>query len=191
MKHTLIPVANHGITLSEVPGKTSLFIEVGLCRIHCRGCHSPHLTCKTCDLYTDEQVERLIDSYRKKYPVISTVVFMGGLHNTGVDRDTFRSLIERIHLPVAVYSGQDEDLEELLAWKNLQYIKTGSYVAKLGGLEENTSNQHFYEKHKTMVFDRFCCYDHTEYWWEDKTHLFRKRKEDTVAQYPNKRTNTN
>lgn len=188
MEHTLIPVANHGITLSEVPGHTAVFIEIGLCKIHCRGCHSPHLTCKNCDLYTDEQVERLIEVYLKKYPRITAVVFMGGLHNTGVDRDAFRSLIERIHVPVCVFSGQDEPLDEMLEWHNLKWLKTGSYIARLGGLEDTKSNQHFYEKHKTMVFDRFCVYDHTEYWWEDKTHLFR-RKENTIAQYTNKRTN--
>ena len=127
MKHTLIPIANFGVTLSELPGRVALFLEVGLCEVKCKGCHSPHLTCRNCNLYTDKQVEMLIDCYLKTEPDIDAVVFMGGLHNSLVDKEALRLLIERIKVPCGIYSGQEEDLDVMSEWKNLEWLKVGKY----------------------------------------------------------------
>ena len=174
MDKTLLPLANHGITLAEVPSETALFLEIGLCEIKCLGCHSPHLTCRNCEFYTDEQVENLINSYLKNYPAITAVVFMGGLHNTGVDKQALRKLIERIRVPVCIYSGKEEDLKELAEWNNLKWLKTGAYVARLGGIEDASSNQHFYEKKMNIIFDKYGVYYDRVYYWEDITYKFRK-----------------
>ena len=37
------PVANKGVTMSEVPDKIAVFFEIANCKQKCRGCHSPEL----------------------------------------------------------------------------------------------------------------------------------------------------
>ena len=43
------PVVTTGVTLTELPDKISLFIEMGQCYNNCKGCHSDHLRCGVAD----------------------------------------------------------------------------------------------------------------------------------------------
>ena len=42
-----IPVMGQGVTLTELPNEIAVFFEIGNCKQHCEGCHSP-------ELWTDE-----------------------------------------------------------------------------------------------------------------------------------------
>ena len=95
---------------------------------------------------------------------ITCVCFMGG------DQDHFmlHSLIYAVkqrypHLKICVYSGNNE----LPKWltDDLDYYKTGEYIAELGGLDSPTTNQRMYKIRHERLFDKA----------EDITEKFRKK----------------
>lgn len=128
------------IVFQEVPDEISLAFNITGCPHCCDGCHSPHLQ--------EDGGRPLMDDLLKivaeHYDEISCVCFMGG------DADP-RGLAEAIievkmlypNLKIAVYSGDDDPNE--IIWRLSDYVKTGSYDKKRGGLKERTTNQHMYE----------------------------------------------
>lgn len=178
----LYPVYSVGkVTLSEVPGKTSLVIEFGNCTQHCKGCHSKWLW--------DEDVEvdwiPLSDILKSvsfhMTDDISCILLMGGTTN-GIPLEDLKTLVESLYrewsIPIAVYSGSPEaflPLDYMLSWEGLDYLKTGDYRRELGGIECSKSNQKFYQKELkySLINWRDVKVSHI---WIDITHKFRKEK---------------
>ena len=181
-----IPVASYGITLSEIPGKTALFLEIGNCLQGCPGCHSPHLTEEATPGMKEYQVRQLILEQLSHYPEINAVVFMGGTANKYCSLDEIRSTIAAIYdhcnIPCGLYSGRDEDPEDFADWKGLYWLKTGSYKADKGGLESPTTNQRFYEKQIVIETDNYGCYVGGRYEFINITDKFRQKGKLSVKQ---------
>ena len=166
-----------GITLSEVPGKTSLVIEFGNCQQRCKGCHSQHLWHKDKEISLEDVLELVYETMKDD---VSCILLMGGTTN-GIPMEDLQLLVEKLYtawgIPIAIYSGlpeEDTPMSEMLTWFGLVYLKTGDYREDLGGLESPKSNQKFY--HKDLRHSIKNEVVKLEYFWTDETHKFRQKR---------------
>ncbi len=156
-------VASFEIVFQEVPGEVTLALNISGCPNRCPGCHSPHLWEDTGEELTPELLDALVDRY---FPGITCVCFMGG----DQDPDYVRLLATRVHeqynIKTAWYTGHNYDLlnnPEIAKWlETFDFVKTGPYIADLGGLKSPTTNQRFYARKQSL--------------WQDETNLFRPQR---------------
>ena len=177
----MYPVYSVGkITLSEVPGKTSLVLEFGKCQQHCRFCHSPWLWDDEDGSVMFSLVELVECVSHTMNDDINCILLMGGTNN-GFPLEDLKLLVETLYskfaCPVALYSGSPEKLlpmSEMAYWHGLDYLKTGDYRYDLGGLENPKTNQKFYQK-EFNHFIRGSSVSLAPY-WQDITFKFRSKK---------------
>lgn len=186
------PVANIGLTISELPGETAVYIEFSGCTQRCQGCHSPELhEVQEQDLLTLEEIILNVAVLVEKYnPDITAVLLMGGTANEGMTEEDLEKLVGELaattKLQVGLYSGVNEYPDKYLYWSDLMWLKTGAYKEALGGLEESTTNQRFYKKEKRYTFDRYGCYVSGKPYWEDHTYKFQSKETTINATQPTK-----
>ena len=123
-----IPVMGKGVTLTEIPNEIAVFFEIGNCKQHCEGCHSP-------ELWTAETQRG-----------ITAVVFMGGTTNYEIDPEEFlREIVKPIskEYPVGLYHGC---IEFPYSRDDLTWLKIGRYIECQGGLASPTTNQKMFYK---------------------------------------------
>ena len=132
---------NFDVVFAEIPGETTLAINITGCPNRCPGCHSPHLTADAGDVLDDEALALLLGRYGRS---VTCVCFMGGdadpseiARLAGVVRRTLPEL------RVGWYSGRQE-LPEGGAPQSFDYIKLGGWVEALGPLSSPTTNQRLY-----------------------------------------------
>lgn len=141
------------VSFQEVPDEVSLVILIGDCPHRCPGCHSPELwEARGKDLEHD--LPSLIDQYAD---VITCVCFMGEGQDYGAMNRCIRYATKR-GFKTCLYSGSNA-----YGWPPLTYLKTGPYIAELGGLDSSTTNQRFWRIYEDGIVDM--------------THLFQKKKE--------------
>ena len=130
------------IVLQEVPGEISLCISATGCPLRCQGCHSPFLWKKGSGTpLTDERFISEIERYRG---MITCVLFMGG--EWDMDDLLHKLQIARTYsLHTCLYTGLEENQVPLLLKKELTWLKTGPWIASLGGLSSPTTHQRFIE----------------------------------------------
>ncbi len=111
------------------------------CNINCIGCHSKETWDSDYgEILTDDILISLISKYRNK---VTCVLFLGG--EWQVDRlEQLIKICRDNSLKTALYTGlnskqMDRKYPELLDM--LDYIKTGKWISKLGGLWSNDTNQ--------------------------------------------------
>ena len=163
-----------GITLSEIPGKTSLVVEFANCQQRCPGCHSQHLWDPGESLNISEVLTHIDSTLSED---INCILLMGGTTN-GITLETLKKLVEAIYrrfgIPVAIYSGLPEEetrMSEMATWYGLDFLKTGDYREDRGGLEDPKSNQKLYKKDfRHTLKDNVL---KVEFFWEDITYKFR------------------
>lgn len=128
------------IALQEVPGEVSICFSISGCTIHCEGCHSPFLWKEK---NGTELTQPIFESTLKKYEgFASCVLFMGGEWH----KDSLISYLEyaqKAGYKTCLYTGEDQIGDDIL--KHLNWVKTGKWIAKLGGLDSRTTNQKFIE----------------------------------------------
>lgn len=131
-------VADFDIVFQEVPNETTLALNISDCPHHCPGCHSSYLWQPVGDMLTEEWLRGQLD----RYPYLTCVSIQGG------DRDYHE--VERVAgwvklqgLKSCWYTGFNH-LPDDLQMQHFDYIKVGSYVEALGGLNKRTTNQRFY-----------------------------------------------
>ena len=106
----------------------------------CKGCHSPYLAEDLGEVLDEASLERLITAN----PGISCVSLMGGDADPAFVASLCRS-VKAAHpgLKTCWYSGRGLDKAgEVLPW--LDFIKVGPWIAELGPLDSETTNQRFY-----------------------------------------------
>lgn len=150
----ILRYSSYDIVLQEVPNEISLCFTITGCPLACEGCHSEYIWdgSKGCVL-NNELLEKLLDRYED---TISCVLFMGGEWQA----DTLLSFILTAkckQLKTALYTGLNmkqvqRQCPELLAC--LDYIKTGKWLPKLGGLDSPTTNQEFLNLQTGEVMNR-------------------------------------
>lgn len=139
----MLRYSSYNIVLQEVPNEISLCFTITGCKLACEGCHSEYTwDGSKGEVLTNELLQSLLTKYNG---MISCVLFMGGEWET----DRLLSLIFQVkckQLKTALYTGLNlkqvqRQCPELLAC--LDYIKTGKWLPKLGGLNSPTTNQEF------------------------------------------------
>lgn len=149
---------NYGVVFQEIPGETTLAINISNCPVRCPGCHSQYLWGDVGEELDICSLDDLIGKYKQD---ITCVCFMGG----DADPETinlFAQHIKQHHQPLKVgwYSGYDSPS----IWTNavnFDYIKLGPYIRQRGGLKSPATNQRLYLIEKG--------------YWKDITGIFWKK----------------
>lgn len=131
------------VTFSEIPDEVTLCISISGCKIHCKECHSSYLWENKGIELTNDELDRLIDSNEG----ISCICLMGGNQYIKEINSLFAHImIKYPNLKKAWYSGEDLIYSlKKVSILCLDYIKVGSYISTLGGLDCTNTNQRFYK----------------------------------------------
>lgn len=122
------------ISFLEVPGETSLTLGVSGCPNNCPGCSWAGED-TTGEVVTLEQFREMLDYY---VGTVTVVTFLGG--EWFPELEDYLRLAKELGFKTCLYSGLDSvDIQMEL----LDYLKTGDYQEKLGGLDSEKTNQKF------------------------------------------------
>lgn len=153
----MLKYVNYGVVFQEIPGETTLSINISNCPCRCPGCHSDYLWM---DIGNNLDVYSLNDLLGLYGDDITCVCFMGGDSDHELVNILARWVREnRPKLKVGWYSGM-KHIPCQIHVGNFDYIKVGSYKAELGGLKSKTTNQRMYR----VIQGR--CIDITEKFWK-------------------------
>lgn len=126
------------VVWQEVPGEVSLAFTISGCPLRCKGCHSSAArNPKAGQLLTPEYFLARLHQYQG---LMSCVLFLGGEWQPNALIALLRIACEQ-QLKTCLYTGADAISPMLLPY--LTYLKTGPWVAELGGLNSPTTNQRF------------------------------------------------
>ncbi|MBK9323526.1 MAG: anaerobic ribonucleoside-triphosphate reductase activating protein [Bdellovibrionaceae bacterium] len=127
------------IVFREVPEEISLSFLISGCRKRCPGCHSSHSwPASSGQLLSQSLLDKEIEQYKN---FITCVLFLGG----DWEAQTLVPLLMHVQnrgLKTALYSGEDHVPSQISA--HLNYLKLGTYIQKLGGLNNPETNQRIY-----------------------------------------------
>lgn len=132
---------NFDVVFAEIPGETTLAINLTGCPNRCPGCHSPHLTSDGGRRLDDSELLALLDRYGRS---VTCVCFMGG--DAAPEEIARLAGVVRAACPAlrtGWYSGRTE-LPEGFVRQTFDYIKLGPWVEALGPLTSPTTNQRLY-----------------------------------------------
>ena len=135
------------IGFQEFPDEISLLINISNCPFHCSGCHSPELWEDVGTKLTFKELHHLISINKG----ITLVGFMGGQPE---EVDPLAEYVKNIDPPLKVgwyWGGNDIPKEINTQW--FDYIKIGSYIKELGGLDNLNTNQRFYHIENGQLVD--------------------------------------
>ena len=141
--------SHYDVTFQEVPGETSLVLEITGCPHHCPDCHSKFLW-----EYSGSPAAQDLPKLIQKYDgLITCVCFMGGDQNI-LEVMQLAHLCQESHLKTCIYTGcTQKEFVDLIPENNFSanmalfdYIKVGPYIKERGGLACKTTNQVFYKK---------------------------------------------
>lgn len=134
----MLNFTDENIVFQEVPDEVSLAFTISGCPVGCKGCHSSYSwNANQGTPLTTGYFQQRLQSYQG---LISCVLFLGGEWQHD-------ALVELLHiaqsagLNTCLYTGLDQVSAKL---KNrLTYLKTGRWLAELGGLDSPNTNQKF------------------------------------------------
>lgn len=128
------------IVTQEVPGEVSLSFAITGCEIRCKGCHSPQLWNKN---FGNELSEKKYMTLLKRYKKHATcVLFMGGEWYKK-ELISFLQKAKEMGYKTCLYTGKNEIDHKI--YRELNFLKTGSWIREKGGLDKATTNQLFTE----------------------------------------------
>lgn len=176
------PVVNTDITFNELPDKMAYAIELGACKQHCVGCHSPELQ------EEDVPLTSLLDILEEAQDAIdagaNAIVVMGGTYNKHITEESLIALLQDLSdiAPTGLYSGsEDEERDKMIALEgHCAWLKTGPYIDTLGGIESTRTNQRFYRITTTYRLDAQDNLVDVRPCFLDETHKFWKRVENVT-----------
>ncbi|MDD6210488.1 MAG: anaerobic ribonucleoside-triphosphate reductase activating protein [Bacteroidales bacterium] len=138
----MLKFINYDIVFQEIPGETTLAINLSNCPNRCKGCHSPYLMEDKGVILDENILTALLGKYGQ---AITCVCFMGG--------DAAPEEVQRLaiftrktthgRLKTAWYSGK-QDFPAQCSPLNFDYVKLGPYIEGLGGLDSPKTNQRLY-----------------------------------------------
>jgi len=132
--------SSYDIVFQEIPGETTLAINISNCPNRCKGCHSPHLQEDTGEALSYDKLCCIIDKY---ISAITCVCFMGGDISPLKINELAEKIRTKYNFKIGWYSGKPEIAKEINI-DNFDYIKIGPFKEKLGGLNSPFTNQKFY-----------------------------------------------
>ncbi|MDR1342416.1 MAG: anaerobic ribonucleoside-triphosphate reductase activating protein [Prevotellaceae bacterium] len=152
----MLQFASYSIVFQEVPGEVTLAINLSGCPNRCKGCHSPHLQENTGRLLDSSALAELLEKYGS---AITCVCFMGGDAAPDEVEQLAKFLRQKTggRIKAAWYSGKPE-LPAGCSAESFSYIKLGSYIERLGGLDSAATNQRFYRIDNRQMADITKCF---------------------------------
>ncbi len=136
----MLKFTDYDIVFQEIPDETTLAVNLSLCPNRCPGCHSPQLWNDIGEVLDETAIDIMLERYGS---AITCVSLMGGDNDTeAVDR--LAQYIHKKGKKVGWYSGKEE-LPTAFCLSHFDYVKTGPYIARLGGLDKITTNQRLYK----------------------------------------------
>lgn len=132
---------NFDVVFAEIPGETTLAINITGCPNRCPGCHSPHLQAETGRVLDERELLGLLDCYGRS---VTCLCFMGGdavPHELARLAGAVRSAWPGLR--IGWYSGRAE-LPGGLRPEVYDYIKLGNWIEERGPLSAPTTNQRLY-----------------------------------------------
>ena len=144
------------VVFQEVPDEITLAINISNCPCHCKGCHSSYLAEDIgTPLDEDSLVELLLNNKG-----ITCICFMGNAENIPMLWSYIK--MSKSNLKTAMYVGTDiiniiKDYGYFLNF--LDYLKVGSYISNLGGLDSKTTNQRLYSLKEVRTEGKFTDYE--------------------------------
>lgn len=128
------------IVWQEVPNEVSLAFLISGCPLGCKGCHSKESwNANNGKILTGEYLSERLTCYQG---LISCVLFMGGEWEAEKLLPLLQ-LAKRQGLKTCLYTGLEQSEIPNCLLKELTYLKTGRWIAELGGLDSLTTNQRF------------------------------------------------
>lgn len=146
----MLKYVNTDIVFQEVPGETTLAINLSQCPCRCPGCHSAYLWGNVGEALTPAALDQLIATEGRT--AITCVGFMGG-DNDPAAIDALAAHVRRHHprLKVAWYTGRTL-ISSRIHRAHFDYIKVGPYLRHLGPLTSPTTNQRMYQRQPDGTF---------------------------------------
>lgn len=139
------------VTFQEIPNEICLSIHISGCPLACPGCHSADLwNADQGVVLNPTEFESLLSRYQD---YISCVVFMGGEWFP----EKLFNLLKKVHntgLSTALYTGLELDQVSKKLISELDYIKVGPYISKLGGLDSSKTNQRLIDLKNNLVINK-------------------------------------
>ena len=133
-----IKILNWTVALQEVPDEISIVFNCTGCPIKCKGCHSKELQDINNGYYLYlEDFKEILKKYKNK---ATCVCFMGG---EWFDINEYLKESIKYGYKTALYTGLSEDRISIMIKENLNYLKSGRYSIKYGGLNNINTNQIF------------------------------------------------
>lgn len=128
------------VTFQEIPDEITLCIASG-CKVHCKDCNQKNLWKDEGKDLNIQELDNLINANKG----ITCVCFMGNAENIPMLWSYIK--MSKNNLKTAMYVGTDiiniiKDYGYFLNF--LDYLKVGSYISNLGGLDSKTTNQRLY-----------------------------------------------
>lgn len=134
----MLKIVNYDVVFSEIPGETTLALNISNCCNNCRGCHSPYLRTDIGDILDKVYINNKLEKYIKK---CTCVLFLGeGNDQTELLRIN-RYIKNKYSIKTALYSGRKAEFIENDIWRNFDYVKTGPYIEEFGPLDNPNTNQ--------------------------------------------------
>lgn len=154
----MLKYVNTGVVFQEIPDEVTLSINISNCPCRCPGCHSQYLWQNIGKPLTPIMLDSFIRDYGSD---ITCVCFMGGDSEPRYV-NTLARYLHREHprLKVAWYSGRSR-VPSTVNKADFDYIKVGPYIAHLGCLKDETTNQRLYKRAAGDGFQ-----DITERFWK-------------------------
>lgn len=136
------------VVMQEVPGEISLCFTISGCPLRCDGCHSPFLWKEGSGSKISKKAYS--DILHRYFGFATCVVFMGGEWHPE-ELVFYLKYAKEQGYKTCLYTGLDKVNQKIL--DHLTYIKTGPWMAELGGLSSKTTNQKFIEVKTNRVLN--------------------------------------
>ncbi len=136
------------VVFQEVPDEISLLFFICGCPHRCPGCHSASLW--NADQGAPLSRDVYIDWLDRYQGLVTCILFFGGEWWPAELVDHLQ-LAQSRGFKTCLYTGLDEVSSEIK--EHLDYLKTGPWNPRLGGLDRPTSNQKFLRLHTGEVLN--------------------------------------
>lgn len=135
---SLLRFSEEQVVWQEVPGEVSLAFTICGCPLRCKGCHSSAARNPNAGQpLTPAYFLARLNQYRG---LISCVLFLGGEWLPQALTELLK-IARAQELKTCLYTGYEQVTPNLLP--HLNFLKTGPWIAALGGLNSPTTNQRF------------------------------------------------
>ena len=131
---------NNDIVFQEIPDEVTLAVNLTGCPCHCPGCHSPQLWEDIGDDLDEAVLQKMYEEYAGE---VTCIALMGGDADPAAVERLCAFVKREMSLRSAWWSGR-ADLPDGIDLSAFDYVKTGPYVAALGGLKSRNTNQRLY-----------------------------------------------